>query len=109
MKEIIITTASLKKHAAAIHCSGELSLVERKLLNILLLNAYNDLLTKDIHIISSKHLFSMLGWGESNNIEGLKNTLKGLMSTIIEFNLMGDGGEVWQAMTLLSSAVLVNG
>jgi hypothetical protein len=107
MKEL--TTTSLKKHAAAIHCSGELSLVERKLSNILLLNAYNDLLVKDTHSIPSKHLFTMLGWEDSNNVEGLKSTLKGLMSTIVEFNLMGDGGEVWQAMTLLSSAVLADG
>jgi hypothetical protein len=107
MKEL--TTANLKKHAAAIHCSGELSLVERKLSNILLLNAYNDLLVKDTHSIPSKHLFAMLGWEDSNNVEGLKNTLKRLMSTIVEFNLMGDGGEVWQAMTLLSSASLADG
>lgn len=107
MKEL--ATTSLKKHAAAIHCSGELSLVERKLLNILLLNAYHDLLTKDVHMIPSKHLFAMLGWEDSNNAEGLKSTLKRLMSTIVEFNLIGDGGEVWQAMTLLSSAVLTNG
>ena len=107
MKEL--TTASLKKHVAAIHCSGELSLVERKLSNILLLNAYDDLLIKDVHVIPSKHLFAMLGWEDSNNIQGLKNTLKRLMVTIVEFNLMGDGGEVWQAMTLLSSAALADG
>lgn len=107
MKEL--SPANLKKHAAAIHCSGELSLVERKLSNILLLNAYDDLLNKDVHSIPTKHLFTMMGWGESNNVEGLKITLKSLMSTIIEFNLMGDGGEVWQAMTLLSSASLAEG
>ncbi|MCX7099013.1 MAG: replication initiation protein [Methylococcales bacterium] len=104
-----LSTANLKKHAAAIHCSGELSLVERKLSNILLLNAYDDLLIKDAHTIPTKHLLSMLGWGDSNNADGLKTTLKGLMSTIVEFNLMGDGGEVWQAMTLLSSATLADG
>lgn len=107
MKEL--APANLKKHAAAIHCSGELSLVERKLSNILLLNAYDNLLNKDIHIIPTKYLFMMMGWGDSNNVDGLKTTLKSLMSTIIEFNLMGDGGEVWQAMTLLSSASLSDG
>ena len=50
-----LTTTNLKKHAAAIHCSGELSLVERKLSNILLLNAYEDLLTMDVHTIPTKH------------------------------------------------------
>lgn len=107
MKEL--TKANLKKHAAAVHCSGQLSLVERKLSNILLMNAYDDLMEKDIHVIPTKHLFVMLGWEDSNNLDGLKVTLKKLMSTVIEFNLMADGGEVWQAMTLLSSAVLVDG
>lgn len=107
MKEL--TSTNLKKHAAAIHCSGELSLVERKLSNILLLNAYEDLIDKDVHTIPTKHLFTLMGWSGSNNVDGLKITLKNLMSTIIEFNLMGDGGEVWQAMTLLSSAKLSGG
>ena len=104
-----INKSNLKKHAAAIHCSGELSLVERKLSNILLLNAYDDLLTRDVHTIPSKYLLAMLGWQDSNNIDGLKETLKSLMTTIVEFNLMGDGGEIWQAMTLLSSASISDG
>ena len=109
MKESSSEIASLKKHVAAIHCSGELSLVERKLSNILLLNAYNDLLTKDVHTIQSKYVLSMLGWEDSNNVDGLKTTLKRLMLTIVEFNLIGDGKEEWEAMTLLSSAKLVAG
>ena len=104
-----LASPNLKKHAAAIHCSGELSLVERKLSNILLLNSYEELLFKDVHTIPTKHLFAMLGWEDSNNVVGLKSTLKGLMSTVIEFNLMGDGGEVWEAMTLLSSAKIADG
>ena len=109
MKEPSSKISSLKKHVAAIHCSGELSLVERKLSNILLLNAYNDLLTKDVHTIQSRLVFAMLGWEDSNNIDGLKTTLKSLMSTIVEFNLIGDGKDEWEAMTLLSSAKLVGG
>jgi len=104
-----LSSVKLKKHAAAIHCSGELSLVERKLSNILLLNAYDNLTTKDVHTIPARYLFTLMGWSGSNNVEGLKATLKNLMSTVIEFNLMEDGGEVWQAMTLLSSAKLSAG
>lgn len=107
MKEL--TKVNLKKHAAAVHCSGQLSLVERKLSNILLMNAYDDLLKKDVHVIPTKHLFAMVGWEDSNNVEGLKSTLKGLMSTVVEFNLMANGGEMWHAMTLISSATIVDG
>jgi hypothetical protein len=39
----------VKKHVTAIHTSGELSLPERKTAYMLLLNAYDALLTKRTH------------------------------------------------------------
>lgn len=104
-----ISNTSVKKHAASIHCSGQLSLVQRKMFNILLSNAYYELLTKDIHSIPIKSMCLLLGWEDSNNMDGLKDTLKALISTIIEFNLIGDNGEIWQAMSLLNSASLSKG
>lgn len=41
----------LKKHVAAVHIRNRLSLLERKVANILLLNAYEDLLTQEVHTI----------------------------------------------------------
>ncbi len=100
----------VKKHVAAIHTSGELSLLERKTANVLLLNAYDVLLTRRTHTLPVKHLCAMLGWDESNNIERLQDVLRKLASTTIEFNMMEDGGkEVWRVMSMLSYGEIKDG
>ena len=53
---------NLKKHVAAIHTDGQLSLLQRKLSNVLLVNAYDSLLTQAEHEIDEKTLCVMLGY-----------------------------------------------
>lgn len=95
-------TERLKKHVAAIHTNGSLSLLERKMANVLLLNAYEELLTKRSHSIKVQLLSTMLGWNESNNTERLKLALESLASTPITFNEMKDGKESWRVMSMIS-------
>lgn len=99
---LVFSNDQVKKHVAAIHTSGEMTLLERKTANVLLLNAYDALLTKRTHTLPVKHLCAMLGWDESNNIERLQDVLRKLASTTIEFNMMEDGKEVWRVMSMLS-------
>jgi hypothetical protein len=99
----------VKKHVAAIHTSGVLSLLERKMVNVLLLNAYDALLTRRTHTLPIKHLCAMLGWDESNNIERLQDVLRKLASTAVEFNMMEDGKEVWRVMSMLSYGEIKDG
>lgn len=99
----------VKKHVAAIHTSGELSLLERKTANVLLLNAYDMLLTRRTHKLPVKHMCAMLGWDESNNIERLQDVLRKLASTSIEFNMMEDGKEVWRVMSMISYGEIKDG
>ena len=99
----------VKKHVAAIHTSGVLSLLDRKMVNVLLLNAYDRLLTERTHKLPIKHLCAMLGWEESNNIERLQDVLRKLASTSIEFNMMEDGKEVWRVMSMLSYGEIKDG
>lgn len=103
----------LKKHVAAVHTSGVLSLVERKIANILLLNAYDDLVQEDgrevRHKIPVGYLGQMVGWDDSNNVSSLKAALASLQKTTIEFNLMKDGKESWESMSMLSYASVRNG
>lgn len=99
----------LRKHVAAIHTSGELSLLERKMANVLLLNAYDNLLTERLHKINVKILCGMLGWTTSNNLEDLRGALRGLVSKSIEFNLLDDGKEDWQITSLLSFGRIKDG
>jgi plasmid replication initiation protein len=99
----------VKKHVATIHTSGVLSLLERKMVNVLLLNAYDVLLTRRTHSLPIKHLCAMLGWDESNNIERLQDVLRKLASTAVEFNMMEDGKEVWRVMSMLSYGEIKDG
>lgn len=92
----------LRKNVAAIHTTGSLTLLERKLVNVLLLNAYDELLTKKTHSLRVTYLNAMLGWSESNNNALLKKSLHNIVTTPIEFNLMEDGKETWEIMTMLS-------
>jgi hypothetical protein len=109
LKNIQPPSEQVKKHVAAIHTSGVLSLLERKMVNVLLLNAYDALLTRRTHTLPIKHLCAMLGWGESNNIERLQDVLLKLASTPVEFNMMEDGKEVWRVMSMLSYGEIKDG
>ncbi len=100
---------TVKKHVAAIHTNGALSLLERKMGNIILLNAYDSLLTARTHKIPVKLLCAMMGWDESHNTDRLKDALRALATTPIEFNLMEDGKESWQITTMLSFGKIKDG
>jgi hypothetical protein len=99
----------VKKHVAAIHINGDLSLVERKLANVLLLNAYDDLLVKRTHAIPVSLLLAMIGWKESNNVDALQGALTKLVGTPIEFNLMNDGKVSWHTMAMVAYGKIENG
>ena len=112
--EVVGGKQEVKKHVAAIHTSGELGLVERKLVNILLLNAYDNLATVRQHRLPTKMLMAMLGWSEGDDTVHLRKALLRIVSTPVEFNLMESGTEStkkprWTATALLAAADLTNG
>src|SRR5580698_11647471 len=94
----------LKKHAATIHCSNTLSLLQRKVSNALLYHAYKELMLKDEHEITVKQLCRLIGY-QGNNHAAIKDALKGLISTVIEWNLINDetGTENWSASSIIAS------
>jgi len=71
---------SVKKNVAAIHVSGKLTLLQRKLSNVLLLNAYDALITKPKHQIDAQTLCLMVGYN-SNDMATLKQSLRSLAET----------------------------
>lgn len=98
----------VRKAVEAVHTSGNLTLLERKVVNILLLNAYEDLLTQNItHELPVAYLYDLLGWTESNNTHLLKQTLSKLATTKIEFDILSDKsgkkkGSSWGVMSFIS-------
>ncbi len=97
----------LKKHAAAIHCSNTLTLLQRKISNCLLFHAYHELATELEHQITIKQLCKLIGYA-GNNHSVIKEALKGLISTVIEWNVMDErtGEEDWSATSMLASVRL---
>ena len=95
-------TDNLIKSSAVIAISNKISLLQRKIFNFLIAHAYGDLETKESYHIDIRHLTQIIGFN-SKNISYLKESLRQLMATVVEFNLLGKDKESWSATTLLSS------
>jgi plasmid replication initiation protein len=97
----------LKKHVAAIHSSNKLSLVQRKIANALLFNAYDELLLEAEHQIHIRALCNLIGY-DSNDYKTIKKALVNLLSTVIEWNLVDgskvDSEGVWNASSIIADA-----
>jgi Initiator Replication protein len=99
----------LKKSVGAIHTSGTLTLLQRKLANVLLFNAYDDLLGNNTHKLPVPILCTMLGWEASNDVQSLKDALRALAATTVEFNLTEEGKDKWQIMSMISFGEISGG
>lgn len=105
-----LTDQNLKKHIAAIHINNRLTLTQRKASNVLLYNAYENLLTARVHRIRVKELAEAIGFN-THNMEPLKEALKTLAQTVLEWNILDESGaeEEWGTTTLLAQAVIKGG
>ncbi|MEL6572953.1 MAG: replication initiation protein [Pseudomonadota bacterium] len=101
--------ATVKKNVAAIHVSGKLTLLQRKLSNVLLLNAYDTLIHHQTHRIDARTLCTMIGYN-SNDMETLKASLRGLVETSAEWDMLDENGQQeWGVSSLLAFAKLKGG
>ncbi|WP_368188495.1 replication initiation protein [Aestuariibius sp. HNIBRBA575] len=100
---------AVKKHVAAIHVSGKLTLLQRKLSNVLLLNAYDTLTSQSTYRIDARTLCMMIGYN-SNDMDTLKQSLRGLAETVAEWDMLDEKGQQeWGVSSLLSYAKLKGG
>lgn len=100
---------AVKKHVAAIHVSGKLSLLQRKLSNVLLLNAYDTLTQAQYFQMDARTLCLMVGYN-SNDFQTLKQSLRGLAETVAEWDMLDSKGQQeWGVSSLLSYAKLKGG
>lgn len=109
----------LKKHVGLIHCENKLTLIQRKICNILLFNALDKINEQDIHEISLRQLCSLVGYN-SNDSKLIKQSIKTLISVVMEWNLLEDSkflneeeypeDEItWNASSLLAGASIRSG
>lgn len=99
----------VKKDVSAIHVGAKLSLIQRKLSNALLLHAYEHLVTEKSHEIDISLLCGVIGF-EGRNYAHLKDSLRGLVTTPIEWDVFDEKGETsWGVSTLLAEAKIEKG
>jgi plasmid replication initiation protein len=100
------------KHSSAIQIGsseGEISLIQRKAYNVLLAHAYDDLLKKPSHRMPISDLCRYLNF-DSNNTQHLKNALRGLVKTTVEWNILGaDRKQEWGAAAMLAEVKIKDG
>jgi len=96
------------KHSAAIQIENRISLLERRAWNVLLANAYDELPTAETHRIAVADLMRVLGYTSRNHLH-LRETLKSLMSAMLEWNIVNKDKEVWGATTLLAEVEIEDG
>ena len=104
----------VKKHIAAVRISDTVGLLARKTWNVLLLNAYDELLTTDFHKIKISDLCEVIGCN-TRNFEKIEEVLSNLASTKVKWDI-GGGCTVKGAWiknmgisTMLASAIIENG
>jgi len=104
-------TRQVRKCVEAVHITNSINLVQRKLINALLLNAYYELPNQSIstHRIPVTQLVNLIGY-DSKNIPYLRDLLKALTSTVIEWDIMNEAGKrEWGVSALLASADIIDG
>lgn len=103
-----LINSRLKKDVAVVHIEGNMTLLERKIYNVLLLNAYDELGVVQVHSMPTWILCDILGYN-SQNTQHLQMSLTNLMTTTLQFNLLRDGKREWKASSLLAHAAIAGG
>jgi plasmid replication initiation protein len=102
----------IQKHSATVQISNKITAQQRKIYNALL-HVSKSLLeenkNRQTFFVKQSHLKRLCG-DQSTNNKQLQDNLKGLMSTIVEFNILKkDNTRLWHASTLLAEATIDNG
>ena len=103
MTVLDLAKKEIKKHVGAVHARGKLTLLQRKVANILLLNAYNEMPSKSRHQIRVRDLAEVAGF-DSKDGALLKNSILSLMTIVIQWNALEDGEDDWEASPFLAYA-----
>lgn len=97
------------KASPAIQIKSNITHLQRRVWNVLLANAYDELPNKEIHRVSVAELAEKLGF-DSKNQEHLKEALEALVDHTVKWDILGkDKKQVWGVASLLASAEIEKG
>lgn len=112
--KLVPTTAAapvVNKHVGAIHIKNDISLLQRKVYNVLLSNAYAELGNPQVlvHSMSVRELAELAGFN-SKNVGYLKSALEEMVTKKLNWNIVDESGKSeWGVSTALASAVIKDG
>ena len=97
------------KASPAIQIESKITLLQRRMWNVLLANAYNELPDKEVHHVSVSELAEKIGFDSTNRVY-LKETLEALVNFTVKWNVLEkDKEQEWGAASLLAYATIKNG
>jgi hypothetical protein len=95
------------KPTGTVQIANKFSLIERKLINAIVWHSQKRKFQPVEHAIPVRDVFHLLGLDSSRNNEVLKEALRTLTSTVIEWNRFGeDKVQEWGVCTFLASGVI---
>lgn len=99
----------LKKHSASVQIQNNITLLQRKMWNVMLWNAFEEIPEKDIHDITVQQIMRLVGY-DSKDDAYVKEAVLAMMNCIVEWDILDkDGSEVWGAAVLLASVQIKHG
>jgi plasmid replication initiation protein len=101
----------LDKHSAIVQISNRITAQQRKAFNACMLlaaDALKDNGATEFFNVDLTRLKALAGI-ENNNNKQIEEMMKGLVNTVVEFNVLGKDSYDWKAVALLSEAGLKNG
>lgn len=105
MADSFIDKNFVTKNVAMIHSDNRsLSLTDKKIANVLLKNAFEDLSNTEIHRIAIKDLSEDIGWGKDYSHSDIISSFDKLNTTNIKWNLLNEDND-WE----LSASTMIAG
>lgn len=102
-------TKEVIKSSAAIHIQNNITLLQRRMWNVLLANAYDELPHEEEHRIRIQELMRIVEFDSKNEFY-FKESLKALTTCPVEWNVLDkDGEEEWGVTTLLAQVIFRRG
>jgi plasmid replication initiation protein len=108
-KRLTEILTDVKKPVEAIQCANTFSLIQRKMYNVLLANAANNLRSDVTHRISMGTLCKLMGY-DSKDYKSIKDKFRELRRMDIEWDIINEqGNKVWTNTSPLSLARVIEG
>ena len=91
------------KSSAAIHIHNSITLLQRRVWNVLLFNAYNELEKKEEHQIALKDLSTLVGY-DSHDMDYLKEAAEAMVRCTVQWDILDKPTVCLEVISLLASS-----